>query len=201
MGTRVELGDSAIGVDLRAQVVRATRETGTRENLSPVAGSVIDTDDDAGDRIVRLRFAAADRILAIRNLRARITQFGREIVGPLRIEAARIIIRLGAAQIEGVGAGNARVARRSAEIVGTDRAFLEPLIGEFETVVVVDMPVETAEIAVVLERTAADQRAGFDAVDAAQNLGNFVKGCERNALEFVAYSAPAGPSSCDWPAS
>src|SRR3546814_15919054 len=65
---------------------------------------------------------------------------------------------------------------RSAEIVGTGRAFVEPLIGQLDAVVVVDLPVEAAEIAVVREGTAADQRARFDAIDAAQHVGDFETG-------------------------
>src|SRR3546814_9299412 len=74
--------------------------------VTGVAGG--DAHDDARDRIVRLRLAAADRILAVGDLRARIAQLGREFVAPLRIETSRIIVRLGAAGEEGVEPGDAR---------------------------------------------------------------------------------------------
>src|SRR3546814_11697743 len=116
-----------------------------------------DAHDEARDRIVRLRLAAADRILAVGDLRARIAQLGREFVAPLRIETSRIIVRLGAAGEEGVEPGDARAAADAADIVGTGRAFVEPLIGPLDEVVVVDLPVEEAEMAVVREGTDRDR--------------------------------------------
>src|SRR3546814_12709726 len=125
--------------------------------VTGIAGS--DAHDDARDRIVRLRLAAADRILAVGDLRARIAQLGREFIAPLRIETSRLIVRLGAAGEEGVEPGDARAAAAAADIVGAGRAFVESLIGPLDAVVVVDLLVEAADIAVVREGTAADQRA------------------------------------------
>src|SRR3546814_8423051 len=89
MGSLVELGGGAVGIDAGAQVVRGAREARSGQNLAVdlvtgVAGG--DAHDDARDRIVRLRLAAADRILAVGDLRARIAQLGREFVAPLRID-------------------------------------------------------------------------------------------------------------------
>src|SRR3546814_17140793 len=113
-----------------------------------------DAHDEARDRIVRLRLAAADRILAVGDLRARIAQLGREFIAPLRIETSRIIVRLGAAGEEGVEPGDARAAAAAAEIVGAGGAFGESLIGQTDAVVVVAQPVAAAARAVGGEGTA-----------------------------------------------
>src|SRR3546814_15285744 len=108
-----------------------------------------DAHDEARDRIVRLRLAAAARILAVGDLRARIAQLGREFVAPLRIETSRIIVRLGAAGEAGVEPGDARAAAAAAALVEAGRAFVEPMIGKLHAVVVVELSVEAAYLPVV----------------------------------------------------
>ena len=105
----IDVHQSAILFDRGLKVIGRARST--RPGKDGAAGDgarIVDADDDSRNRIVRLRFAAADRILAIGNLGTRVTQLGRDRIGDLRIEAGRVIVREGAADREGVEPGHLR---------------------------------------------------------------------------------------------
>ena len=153
----VEVGDRLPTVDLGLEVVGRARVPGSGSGWSHRAcrPGIVDADDDARDRIGVLRLAAADRILEVLDLGVRVAELGREIVGPGRVEAGRVIVRVGAARSEGVLAGHLRRVAGE-QVVGADRRFLETLVRAFQTVIVGDLPVDAAEQALVLERTAGD---------------------------------------------
>ena len=174
MSTGFDDPGSAELVDVGLQVVARARVARTGEDRAVDPGRVVDTDNDARDRIGRLRFTAADRILKVLDFRTRVTQFGREVVAPLREQASRIVVRLGAADAEGVAADRLR-AVAGEQVVRKDARFLKPLESGFETMIIGDLKVGPDEVAVVLERTAGHDVAGVDAVDIVQHLADFVE--------------------------
>ena len=173
---RLQLGDGGL------EIVRGARETWASQDRA-VIPVIVHTDDEARHRHVALRFAATDGALDVLHFGAAGADFRGEGVRPVGIEAQRVIIAGRAFFLEAVEASEDTVVER--EIVFFDVDFLEPLIGRLKTLVFGDVGVDTTEIALAVFGQCRRLSAAFEAIHAAQDVGEAVELRLRHEVDFV----------------
>ena len=183
---RIEV-HAAQGLDLRdrgLEIIRRAREAWAGNQRTDV-GAVLNANNETRNGVATLRLAAADGSLDVLNDSAAGADLGREDIGPGGVEAERIIVALRAFVLEAVDAGDRTGGGRCREVVRLDIGFFEVLVGCFQTMVVGDVRIQTAEIPLRTLGKAAGQTASFIAVDVAEDRREAIEIGLRGEGQFV----------------
>ncbi len=183
-------------VQFGIQLVSRPRQarTGRKQavHIIGVAGDAVcaraaDTHDQADGRVIRLRLAEADGILAVANFRTADADLGGEIFRPFGKQAARVVVRERAFQAVAVVAGQFVTAG-----VGIDVLFLKALIGQLQAMLVGDVGVDTAEIAHAGFRQRTGIAADVLAINGVGDLRELVKLRLVHEARFAGEARPGG---------